>query len=136
MSALDAALEAGRREAEARMRDQVRLHRVGPAAFDRETGETRPGSSLVLYEGRAWVRPEVTAGRDVQVGERESVLRRYVVSLPWATTFPAEARLLAGDQVHVLESHDARLVGVTLWVVDSQMGEQATAWRITAEDRS
>lgn len=118
------------------MRDQIRLFRPGEPVFDRETGQEVPGPPLILYEGRGRVRAQQATSEDVQAGEREVVTRRYVVSLPWSTALPAGQRVLPGDQVAVLQSQDVRLAGVTLWVVDVEMGDQATAWRITGEDRS
>ena len=132
----DAVLAAGRAAAKARMRDTVRLVRPGPSVFDRETGEDVPGPPLVLYDGIGRVRAQQAASEDVQAGEHEVVLRHYIVSLPWAAVLPAGEQLLPGDQVEVIASQDARLTGRTLWVTDSEMGDQATAWRITAEDRS
>jgi hypothetical protein len=134
---LDSALAAGRRAAEARMRDTVRLYVQGPDGFDRETGETVPGPQTTLYEGRARVKPSAqTAGEDVQAGDREVVLREYEVSLPWATVLPDGARVLPGARVEVLTSPDARMPGLTLWVTGAQFSDQATAWRLITEDRA
>jgi hypothetical protein len=64
------------------------------------------------------------------------VVREYVVSLPF-TAMPADGQTVQpGDQIQVTASADLRLVGRTLWVEVSQLNAQATAWRISAEDRS
>ncbi|MFD6025700.1 DUF6093 family protein [Streptomyces griseoluteus] len=134
---LDATLAAGRAMAEARMRDTVRLIERGESVFDRPTGTTVPGPATVLYEGKARIRSVAQAsGEDTQAGEREVRLLEYEVSLPWATELPAGTRVLPGMEVEVVDSRDTRMVGVTLWVTGAQFGDQATAWRISTEDRS
>ncbi|MGW8703357.1 DUF6093 family protein [Streptomyces eurythermus] len=134
---LDATLAAGRAMAEARMRDTVRLIERGPGGFDRATGNSTPGPATVLYEGKARIRSVAQAsGEDTQAGEREVRLLEYEVSLPWATELPAGTRVLPGMEVEVVDSRDARMVGLTLWVTGAQFGDQATAWRISTEDRS
>ncbi|MET8693631.1 DUF6093 family protein [Streptomyces bauhiniae] len=134
---LDATLASGRAMAEARMRDTVRLIERGPGGFDRATGTSTPGPATVLYEGRARISPVAQAsGEDTQAGEREVRLLEYEVSLPWATELPAGTRLLPGMEVEVVDSRDTRMVGLTLWVTGGQFGDQATAWRISTEDRS
>ncbi|MFF4246223.1 DUF6093 family protein [Streptomyces sp. NPDC001822] len=136
MSVADA-LARGRAAAEARMLDTVRLYTQGEDVFDRESGTTVPGPVTVLYEGRARVKPVSQAsGEEKQAGEREVVLREVEVALPWATALPAGTRLLAGARVKVLASQDPRMGDLVLWVASSQFSGQATAWRISTEDRS
>jgi hypothetical protein len=138
VSALDAALAAGRREAEALMRDTVTVYRPGPDIFDRATGQTVPGQpEVTFYTGKARVKVEQLADSEVQAGEQEVALRQYKVSLPFTTTLPATGeRPRPGDVVDVTASPDPRLVGVRLWVTGVQYSGTATAWRIIAEDRS
>lgn len=138
MTALEAALAAGRREAEALMRDTVTLYRPGPDIFDRTNGQTTPGQPAVnFYSGKARVKAEQLADSEVQAGEQEVTLRQYKVSLPFSTALPTSGeRPAPGDVVHVTASPDARLVGVRLWVTGVQYSGTATAWRIIAEDRS
>lgn len=137
MSALDATLTAGRREAEARMREQIRLYRQGPDVFDRGTGQTVPGPQTTFYTGKARVKGIAqSTGEDVQAGERELVLREYEVGVPWATVLPTSIRVLAGDCIEVVSSGDPRMTGLILWVTGGVFNEQSTAWRIRAEDRS
>lgn len=137
MTALDAALEAGRREHEAIMRDQVRVWRPGPEVFNRSTGVSTPGAPLELYSGRARVKPFGRgASTGAQAGEREIVLREFVVSLPFSAALPAGQMLLPGDQIEVVAAEDPRMAGRTLWATAQQLNSQATAWRIGAEDRS
>lgn len=132
----ETALAAGRRAAEARMTDQVRIWRPGEPIFDRETGTEIPGPDLELYAGPARVRPVGTAGEDVDSGEHEVILRQYEVGVPWSAIPPAGLSLVPGDRVEVASSPDARMAGLSLWVMGQQYRAQATAWRIIAEDRS
>lgn len=120
------------------MRDTVRLYTQGEDTFDRTSGQTVPGPKTTLYEGKARVKQiaQSTGGDEKQAGDREVVLRSYEVHLPWDAPLPAGERLLSGARIEVLASRDARMVGVTLWVVTAQFGDQATAWRLSVEDRS
>ena len=137
MSALDAVLVAGRRAAEARMRDTVRLYSQGDDVFDRTSGNTVPGPQLTLYTGMARVKAiAASTGEDSEAGEREVVLREYEVHLPWATSLPPGTRVLPGMRVEVTASPDARMVGLVLWVTGASFSDQSTAWRIRTEDRS
>lgn len=136
MSVLGDALAAGRREHEALMVDQIRIHRPGPGVFDQTTGATQPGSDLVLYEGKARAKPiRVATSTEIQSGEREVRLHDYEVTLPWATTVPTGQVIRPGDQILILAAQDPRMAGSTLWVTGRQSSSLATAWRIYAEDR-
>ncbi|MFD5111440.1 DUF6093 family protein [Streptomyces sp. NPDC058391] len=133
----DGALAQGRAAAEQRMRDRIRIYTQAEDTFDRDTGTTVPGAQTVLYTGRARIKPVAqSAGEDAQAGEREVVLREVEVSLPWSTTLPGGARLLPGARVEVTASDDPRMAGTILWVTGGQFSSQATAWRISTEDRS
>lgn len=138
MSALDSALAQGRREAEALMVDEVALYRPGPDVFDRDTGQTVPGPHLVdFYSGKARVKPTPTVGSEVEAGEQRVTLRGFTVSLPWGSPLPdGGERPKPGDLVDVTASLDARLAGLRLWVTGIEYSSTATAWRISAEDRS
>ena len=137
MSILDATLAAGRREAEARMRDMVRLYEQAPDTFNRSTGSTVPGAQTTLYAGKARVKAIAqSTGQEAEAGERELVLREYEVSLPWATALQDGARVLPGMRVEVTASPDARMTGLVLWVTGAAFSDQSTAWRIRVEDRS
>lgn len=134
---VDGVLAAGRQAAESRMRDTVRLYSQADDSFDRGTGTTTPGAKTTLYEGKARVKPIAqAAGEDVQASDREVRLLEYQVSLPASTTLPDGVRVLPGMQLEVLASPDARMVGLVLWVTGAHFGDQATAWRLTTEDRS
>jgi hypothetical protein len=138
VTALEAALAAGRREAEALMRDTVTVFRPGPDVFDRTTGNTIPGQpEVTFYTGKARIKPDQLADSEVQAGEREVALRQYKVTIPFSTTLPASGeRPQPGDVVDVASSPDPRLAGLRLWVTSVQYSGTATAWRIIAEDRS
>lgn len=135
-SALDALLAAGRAAHEGLMLDQITLLRPGPDTYDPVTGDTTPGAGQTLYTGRARVKPFRAMDEDVQAGERAVVLRRYEIALPWSQVPAGGLRVLPGDHVRVDTSDDARLVGRVLWVTSDGESATATAWRISAEDRS
>ncbi|MEU9405038.1 DUF6093 family protein [Streptomyces sp. NPDC048281] len=134
---VDGALAAGRSAAEARMRDTVRLYEQADDSFDRTTGTATPGIQTTLYTGKARVKTVAQAsGEDVQAADREVRLLEYEVSLPWSTSLAPGKRVLPGMRIEVTASPDARMAGLILWVTGAQFGDQATAWRITTEDRS
>lgn len=130
------AAASGRRAAEARMTDTVRLYRQAADIFDRESGETVPGPQATLYTGRARVKAAPAVPEDTEAGEREVTRRRYGVDLPWATALPGGGRILPGDRIEVTATADARMLGLALWVLDAEYGDQTTAWRISTEDRA
>ncbi|MFE0651054.1 DUF6093 family protein [Streptomyces sp. NPDC059534] len=135
MSALEAALTAGRLAAEGLQRETVRLYRPGTAAFDWDTGTDGSSAPLALYSGPARVKPVARSrGEEVEAGEVNVTLREYTVSLPWGTD--VSERPAVGDLVEVSASPDARMVGLRLWVTGIEFSSTATAWRISAEDRS
>lgn len=134
---IDSVLQLGRAAAKARMRERVRLYTQGPDVFDRASGQTVPGPQMTLYEGIARVRQIAQAtGEERQAGDREVVLREYEVHLPWDAQLQAVGRVLAGARVEVLTSRDVRMAGVVFWVSTVQFADQATAWRLSVEDRS
>ncbi|WP_411078502.1 DUF6093 family protein [Streptomyces sp. cmx-10-25] len=134
---IDAVLAAGRRAAEQRMRDRIRLYEQAPDVFDREHGTTVPGPQNTWYEGKARIEPIAQAsGEDAQAGDREVRLLEYRVSVPWATVLPPGKRAVPGLRIEVLDSPDPRMPGLILWVTGANYGDQATAWRLTTEDRS
>ncbi|MCX4886044.1 DUF6093 family protein [Streptomyces sp. NBC_00847] len=134
---VDGVLTAGRAAANSRMRDTVRLYTQDPDVFDRTSGTTVPGEKHPFYEGMARVKPVAQAsGEDVQASDREVRLLEYQVSLPADTQLPNGFRVLPGMQAEVLASQDLRMVGLVLWITGAQFGDQATAWRLTVEDRS
>lgn len=137
MTGLDGLLARARAAHEVLMVDTLRLVRPGAPVFDRDTGAEVPGPVTTLYEGPGRVRAMTQAtGQQVQAGEREVVLRGYEVALPWSAPVLGGGRVVPGDVVAVDGSPDARLVGLQLWVTSVQYGATATAWRLSAEDRS
>lgn len=134
MSALDAALAAGRAAALELQRETVTLYRPGEGAFDWSTGTTAPASATAIYSGQARVKPAAQVGEEAEAGEQNVTLRDYIVSLPWSTV--PSARPKPGDVLDVSASPDARMVGLRLWVTGVQYSSTATVWRISVEDRS
>jgi len=135
VSALEAALTAGRLAALELQRETITLYRPGDGGFDWDTGTDSPAAATVIYSGPARVKPAAQSrGEEVDAGEANVTLREYTVSVPWDT---AVSQLPAvGDLMDVSASPDARMVGLRLWVTGLQFSSTATAWRITAEDRS
>lgn len=135
MSALDAALTAGRLAALELQRETITLYRPGADGFSWLPGTDNPGPATVIYTGPARVKPAAQSrGEEVDAGERNVTLREYTVSVPWDTTvsqLPA-----VGDLIDVSVSPDARMAGLRLWVTGLQYSSTATAWRIMGEDRS
>ncbi|CAM5681409.1 MULTISPECIES: DUF6093 family protein [Streptomyces] len=135
MNELDAILAAGRAAAAALARETVAMYRPGADDFDWSTGTTTPAASTALYTGPARVKPLSAEGREVDAGEQPLTLRRFTVSLPWAAPVPP-LRPRPGDVIDVLASPDARMAGLRLWVTGADYSSTATAWRISAEERS
>lgn len=137
MRDLSAFLARARAAHQELMTEEVRLYAQGADVFDRTTGTTVPGPQTTLCTGPARVKPVAQAtGTQEQAGERQVSLRDYEVSLPWATVLPPGTRVAPGHRLEVLSSSDPRMGGLTLWVTGAQYHGTASAWRITAEDRS
>ncbi|MFF7991767.1 DUF6093 family protein [Kitasatospora xanthocidica] len=138
MSGIDvnALLRDGRAAHEALMLDTVRLVRPGTDVYNPATGATTQPDARTLYSGPARVKPNIAHVLDVEAGQRQVVLRRYQVALPWSAMPLAVDRIVPGDQVLVDSSPDPRLAGMTLWVTSVGESATATAWRLETEDRS
>lgn len=135
MSDLEAALAAGRLAALELQRETITLYRPGDDGFDWSTGTDSPTAPTVIYAGPARVKPSAQSrGEEVDAGEVNVTLREYTVSVPWGTTVSQLPSV--GDRIDVTTSPDARMVSLRLWVTGLQYSSTATAWRITAEDRS
>jgi hypothetical protein len=126
-----AALAAGRQARLQLMRDTCAVRRVTGRVFDPDDGEY-VDTYTDQYTGIADVKPLVAGSQDVEAGEREVVLRRYDVALPYTV-----AVVFAVDDIVVATaSDDATLVGRPLTVVGVQYGPRRTAHHLTCEDRS
>ncbi|MEU9415159.1 DUF6093 family protein [Streptomyces sp. NPDC048272] len=135
MSSLEAVLAAGRLAALELQSETIRISRPGEVIFDPDSGTDTPSAATVLYEGRARVKPSAQSrGEEAEVGEVNVTFREYVASLPWDTV--VAERPLPGDLMDVIDSPDARMVGLRLWVTGVQFSASTTVWRIGAEDRS
>lgn len=136
MTDLDAFLTRGRAAAEELQREEVAIRPPAEGGFDWETGQDAPASENAIYTGQARVKPIARArGEEVDAGEANVTLREYTVSIPWSL-YPPEQRVVPGYVVDVLASPDLRMVGLRLWVTGVEYSATATAWRISAEDRS
>lgn len=116
------------------MRETVTVLAPTEPGFDWDTGTETPAPIVALYSGPARVKPDREAsGREVNAGESNVALHSYLVSLPWSAS---GVRPPVGAQIRVDSSPEARMSGLMLWVTGVRYGSTATAWRITAEDRS
>ncbi|MCG6499460.1 DUF6093 family protein [Kitasatospora sp. A2-31] len=129
-------LAAGRAAHEQLMVDTVRLVRPGTDVYNPTTGSTTQPDARTLYSGPARVRPFRAEEIEEQAGQRQVVLRRYEVALPWSSMPLGGDRVVPGDRVEVTASLDPRLASLALWVTSVGESATATAWRIAAEDRS
>lgn len=118
------------------MLDSVRLVRPGADVYDPATGVTGQPDARVLYEGPGRVKPAQAEDHGVDAGQRQVVLRRYEIALPFSAVPLAADRVVPGDRIEVLTSPDVRLAGLTLWVTSVGYSATATAWRLSGEDRS
>jgi hypothetical protein len=135
VSALEASLAAGRSAAEELMRETVKMFRPVESGLDWSTGAVPETAEPPMYSGKARVKPGAQSrGEETNAGEQNVTLRDYLVSLPWSTV--PGMRPKPGDVLDVTASPDARMVGLRLWVTGVQYSSTATAWRISAEDRS
>lgn len=133
---LSSLLASGRAAHQALMVDTVRLRRPGAPVYDAATGETPQPDPRTLYAGPGRVKPQIAHTLGAETGERQVILRRYEVALPYSAAPLAADRVLPGDQVEVTASPDPRLTGLVLWVTSVGESSTATAWRLVAEDRS
>ena len=129
-------LARGRAAAEELQLDRIHLWLPGPDVFDRTTGTTTPGAPAAdYYTGGARVKPVAAAsGEEVEAGEQQVTLHDFEVSVPWSTAVTAPP--VPGAVIDVLDSPDARMIGLRLWVTTVEFSSTATAWRIRAEVRS
>lgn len=126
-------LSRGRDAARALMLDTIRVERPGVPVLDRVTGQLVAPTALLLYDGIGRMKPQPSVGREVEAGEREIALREYVCSLPWDAA--PVLSIERGDQAVVVDSLDARMVGLRVTVMSVQYSSTATAWRLGVEDR-
>lgn len=136
MRDLDAFLARGRAAAEELQSEGVTIRPPADGAFDWDTGQDTTAPGAAIYSGQARVKPVARArGEEVDAGEANVTLREYTVSIPWSMDPPAD-RVVPGYVVDVLASPDLRMAGLRLWVTGVEYSATATAWRISAEDRS
>lgn len=96
------------------------------ATLNTTTGALTPGTSSLIYDGPALVRPENPT--EVDAAERREHLARHIVKVPADTT------ALIGDQVTVTAStFDADLDGAVMTVVDVVVDEWQIVRRLICE---
>ena len=129
-------LSRARAAAEDLQQERITIHGADTGGFDWDTGSSSSSTGSALYSDPARVKPVARSrGEEVNAGEANVTLREYVISVPWSTPAPAE-RIVPGAVIDVDASPDTRMVGLRLWVTGVEYSATATAWRISAEDRS
>lgn len=117
-------VEQGRAAAERLMVDTCTITRPGVASLNETTGAVTRATTTV-YTGACRVKPD-PAPSESQSGEREVVVRRFIVSIP-----TSETGVEVDDIVTVTASDfDAALVDRTLTVGGIVTGSHVTARRL------
>lgn len=118
------AVRAGRAAAARLMVDTCTVTRPGAATLNETTGVVTRATTTV-YTGACRVKPDA-APSETQSGEREVVVRRFIVSIP-----TSETGVEVDDIVTVTASElDPALVGRTLTVGGIVTGSHVTARRL------
>ena len=118
------AVRAGRAAAVRLMVDTCTVTRPGAATVNETTGVVTRATTTV-YTGTCRVKPDA-APSESQSGEREVVVRRFIVSIP-----TSETGVEVDDIVTVTASElDPALVGRTLTVAGVIVGSHVTARRL------
>lgn len=118
------AVRAGRAAAARLMVDTCTVTRPGAATLNETTGVVTRATTTV-YTGACRVKPDA-APSESQSGEREVVVRRFIVSIP-----TSETDVAVDDVVTVTASElDPALVGATLTVAGVIVGSHVTARRL------
>lgn len=117
-------VEAGRLAARRLMVDACTITRPGAASLNETTGVVTRTTTTV-YTGACRVKPDA-APSETQSGEREVVVRRFIVSIP-----TSETGVEVDDVVTVTASKlDPALVGRALTVGGIVTGSHVTARRL------
>lgn len=129
-------LAAGRRKAEAGMKDECVITRVTGATTDRETGQ-RVETRSTIYPapgqvGRCRLQELQAFSRDTRPTPDQPMLARYrVLQLPVATS----VGLLAGDDVQMTVSvNDPDALGKHYAIRDQSTESEATSRRVGVEE--
>ena len=124
----EAAVLAGRREAEALMVDACDVMRPGEPVTDPETGDVTPSSTFV-YSGPCKVQQTISQASNPSAGSHAFTVQDSRVD------FPVSAGPLMVDDVVTLTSSvlDPQLVGSTFRVVELFHKSMATAQRTRVE---
>lgn len=129
---VDALLARARTRRQVLMRDTVTVTRVAGRVWNDSTG-VYDETVTTVYSGPADVRNlAALTSQEVQVAERELVLRSFDVVLPWSV----DAEFARGDLVTVDASADATFTGRVLTVRAVGHGGRLTGHHLDVEDRS
>lgn len=113
------------------MIDTCTITRPGTPVFDPATG-TYTTPSTTVYTGKCRVRTRSLGflrSRDVEAGERETVIWPYTVAVPVSA---ADIQVL--DEVTINTSNDPALVDHALRVRTAQLATDATARKMDCEE--
>jgi hypothetical protein len=130
VDALNAELPRLRAEAESIMVDAVTITRAGAPVFDPNTGTYTPGV-VAVYSGPCRVRPLSGTAMAGSIGDLDSSLTHYVISLP------SSADGIERDDIALITaSSDADLVNRPLTVASVPLKTWSASRRIIVEDRT
>jgi hypothetical protein len=128
----DAAVLAGRVEAEALMVDACTITRVTGLGSINETTLAYTPTTSTIYTGKCRVKPRDNADRVVQYGQEAASFWPFLVSLPMSTT-----TVDLDDLVTITASAlDASLIGKVLRVREVLAGSHLTARRLSCEENA
>jgi len=129
--AITGALPLLQSEAESRMTDTCTIRRPGAPTFNSTTG-AYTASSTTVYTGKCRVRTRSLGflrERAAESGEEQTVLWRYMVSVPVSVT-----DLTVLDEITIDTSTDPALVGVLMRVRVVSLVTDATARKMDCEE--
>lgn len=124
---VQAALEAGRRAAEALMLDHCTITRGGGTTFDDDTGTYTPDAGTVLYDGVCKLQTREVQALRVNIAGAEGTVVDWTVHVPIAGTEDVRP----GDTVTLTSgTFDGALRTRTFTVDGPHMGTAKTARRL------
>lgn len=125
-------LAQGRTRHESLMLDQCEITRPGgEPVFDPSTGEYTEPPDITIYSGKCRIKPQYAAS-ETQAGEKEVVLRRYELQLPFTASEPVDI----DDMARITVSDDTWLVDRPMPVTAVEVATARTARHLTIRDQS
>lgn len=125
----DAEIDGMRSTSETAMPDIGTVSRESnTGSLDATSGTWSPASPTVIYSGRLRVRPSSGSERDVDFGDIDTTIRRYVATIPVGASV-----IKVGDHLVVSSSADTHIVGVPMGVAAVSVGSWQIDCRILVE---